>query len=88
MLQSERDALFNAVQEWQGYQDPMHLLRKRGTLCLFTFLLLGREGKVCFMQGSTAQCQASYSSESDFLLVETQISLDNRTCLITLSALP
>ncbi|KAJ1078086.1 hypothetical protein K5549_011413 [Capra hircus] len=32
MLQSEREALFNAVQEWQGYQDPMHLLRKRGFL--------------------------------------------------------
>ena len=88
MLQGEREALFNTVQDWQGYRDPVHLLRKRGTLCLFTLLLLGREGKVCFMQGSTAQCQASYSSESDFLLVEAQISLHNRTCLIKLSALP
>ncbi|KAM9722244.1 centrosome-associated protein ALMS1 isoform 10-T10 [Dama dama] len=32
MLQSERDALFNTVQEWQGYRDPVHLLRKRGFL--------------------------------------------------------
>ncbi|XP_068828420.1 centrosome-associated protein ALMS1 [Capricornis sumatraensis] len=32
MLQSEREALFNTVQEWQGYRDPMHLLRKRGFL--------------------------------------------------------
>ncbi|KAI4577072.1 hypothetical protein MJT46_002907 [Ovis ammon polii x Ovis aries] len=32
MLQTEREALFNAVQEWQGYRDPMHLLHKRGFL--------------------------------------------------------
>ncbi|XP_044781706.2 Alstrom syndrome protein 1 isoform X4 [Bubalus bubalis] len=32
MLQSEREALFNTVQEWQGYRDPVHLLRKRGFL--------------------------------------------------------
>ena len=41
MLQSEREALFNTVQEWQGYRDPVHLLRKRGTLGLFTFLPQG-----------------------------------------------
>ncbi|XP_040079775.1 Alstrom syndrome protein 1 isoform X2 [Oryx dammah] len=32
MLESEREALFNTVQEWQGYRDPRHLLRKRGFL--------------------------------------------------------
>ncbi|XP_060268330.1 centrosome-associated protein ALMS1 isoform X5 [Ovis aries] len=32
MLQTEREALFNAVQEWQGYRDPMYLLHKRGFL--------------------------------------------------------
>ncbi|XP_055256257.1 centrosome-associated protein ALMS1 isoform X4 [Moschus berezovskii] len=32
MLQSEREALFNTVQEWRGCRDPMHLLRKRGFL--------------------------------------------------------
>ncbi|XP_010828061.1 PREDICTED: Alstrom syndrome protein 1 isoform X7 [Bison bison bison] len=32
MLQSEREALFNTVQEWRGYRDPVHLLRKRGFL--------------------------------------------------------
>ncbi|XP_061287884.1 centrosome-associated protein ALMS1 isoform X4 [Bos javanicus] len=32
MLQSEREALFNTVQDWQGYRDPVHLLRKRGFL--------------------------------------------------------
>ena len=69
MLQSEREALFNTVQEWQGCRDPVHLLHKRGTLCLFTFRLLGREGKLCFMQGGTAQCQTSYSSERDFRLL-------------------
>ena len=82
MLQSEREALFNTVRGWQGHRDATHLLPKRGILFLFTFLLLGREGKVCFMQGSTAQCQASYRPESDLLLVETQISLGSRTCPI------
>ncbi|XP_057596835.1 centrosome-associated protein ALMS1 isoform X2 [Hippopotamus amphibius kiboko] len=32
MLQSEREALFNTVREWQGCRDPMHLLPKRGFL--------------------------------------------------------
>nr|XP_020738993.1 Alstrom syndrome protein 1 isoform X9 [Odocoileus virginianus texanus] len=32
MLQSEREALFNTVQEWQGYRDPVHLLHRRGFL--------------------------------------------------------
>ncbi|XP_065785623.1 centrosome-associated protein ALMS1 isoform X6 [Muntiacus reevesi] len=32
MLQSEREALFNTAQEWQGYRDPVHLLHKRGFL--------------------------------------------------------
>ncbi|XP_058406923.1 centrosome-associated protein ALMS1 isoform X7 [Diceros bicornis minor] len=32
MLQSEREALFNAVREWQGYRDPMRPLPKRGFL--------------------------------------------------------
>ncbi|XP_037662494.1 Alstrom syndrome protein 1 isoform X2 [Choloepus didactylus] len=30
VLQSERDALFNAAREWQGYQDPVRPLRARG----------------------------------------------------------
>uniref|UniRef100_A0A8C3WT53 ALMS1 centrosome and basal body associated protein n=1 Tax=Catagonus wagneri TaxID=51154 RepID=A0A8C3WT53_9CETA len=34
VLQSEREALFNTVQEWQGCRDPMHELPKRGTPCL------------------------------------------------------
>ncbi|XP_008569387.1 PREDICTED: Alstrom syndrome protein 1 [Galeopterus variegatus] len=29
MLQSERDALFNTVREWQGCRNPMHTLPKR-----------------------------------------------------------
>ncbi|XP_059883741.1 putative ALMS1-like protein [Delphinus delphis] len=32
MLQSEREALFNTVQEWQGHRDAMHLLPKRDFL--------------------------------------------------------
>ncbi|TEA29334.1 hypothetical protein DBR06_SOUSAS8610004 [Sousa chinensis] len=32
MLQSEREALFNTVREWQGHRDAMHLLPKRGFL--------------------------------------------------------
>ncbi|XP_033694127.1 centrosome-associated protein ALMS1 isoform X2 [Tursiops truncatus] len=32
MLQSEREALFNTVREWQGHWDAMHLLPKRGFL--------------------------------------------------------
>ncbi|XP_028352589.1 centrosome-associated protein ALMS1 isoform X2 [Physeter macrocephalus] len=32
MLQSEREALFNTVREWQGQRDAMHLLPKRGFL--------------------------------------------------------
>ncbi|XP_054557709.1 centrosome-associated protein ALMS1 isoform X7 [Talpa occidentalis] len=32
MLQSEREALFNTVREWQGYRDPMNPLSKRGFL--------------------------------------------------------
>uniref|UniRef100_A0A8C3WRS7 ALMS1 centrosome and basal body associated protein n=1 Tax=Catagonus wagneri TaxID=51154 RepID=A0A8C3WRS7_9CETA len=32
VLQSEREALFNTVQEWQGCRDPMHELPKRGFL--------------------------------------------------------
>ncbi|XP_012587030.1 PREDICTED: Alstrom syndrome protein 1 [Condylura cristata] len=32
MLQSEREALFNTVREWQCYRDPMHPLSKRGFL--------------------------------------------------------
>ncbi|XP_053781831.1 centrosome-associated protein ALMS1 isoform X3 [Desmodus rotundus] len=32
MFQSEREALFNTVREWQGHRDPMRLLPKRGFL--------------------------------------------------------
>ncbi|XP_059972990.1 centrosome-associated protein ALMS1 isoform X3 [Mesoplodon densirostris] len=32
MLQSEREALFSTVREWQGHRDAMHLLPKRGFL--------------------------------------------------------
>ncbi|XP_054945238.1 centrosome-associated protein ALMS1-like [Physeter macrocephalus] len=32
MLQSEREAPFNTVREWQGQRDAMHLLPKRGFL--------------------------------------------------------
>ncbi|XP_029793461.1 Alstrom syndrome protein 1 [Suricata suricatta] len=32
MLQSEREALFNTVREWQGCQEPMRRLPKRGFL--------------------------------------------------------
>ncbi|XP_005662522.1 Alstrom syndrome protein 1 isoform X4 [Sus scrofa] len=32
VLQSEREALFNTVQEWQGCRNPMHQLPKRGFL--------------------------------------------------------
>lgn len=60
VLQSEREALFNTVQEWQGCRNPMHQLPKRGASCPLAFLLVGRRGKVCFIQGSTAQYQASY----------------------------
>ena len=52
MLQSEREALFNTVQDWQGYRDPVHLLRKRGTLCLFTLLYLVERAR-------SASCKAA-----------------------------
>ncbi|XP_073647347.1 centrosome-associated protein ALMS1 isoform X12 [Tursiops truncatus] len=38
MLQSEREALFNTVREWQGHWDAMHLLPKRGFIRARLFL--------------------------------------------------
>nr|XP_030733441.1 Alstrom syndrome protein 1 isoform X6 [Globicephala melas] len=38
MLQSEREALFNTVREWQGHRDAMHLLPKRGFIRARLFL--------------------------------------------------
>lgn len=75
MLQSEREALFNTEREWQGYRD---LLSKRGTLV--SFLLRGREGKVCFLVGAVLNAGPVTWTESDFWLAEIHISLASRTC--------
>uniref|UniRef100_A0A4X1W6V6 ALMS1 centrosome and basal body associated protein n=1 Tax=Sus scrofa TaxID=9823 RepID=A0A4X1W6V6_PIG len=37
VLQSEREALFNTVQEWQGCRNPMHQLPKRETQSSVTY---------------------------------------------------
>ncbi|KAG5211672.1 hypothetical protein JEQ12_014101 [Ovis aries] len=58
MLQTEREALFNAVQEWQGYRDPMYLLHKRGFLAAQKKRPIGkkemiqRSKRVGFLTGS------------------------------------
>lgn len=43
MLQSEREALFNTVREWQGYQDPICPLLKRGFLAAQKDRLIGKK---------------------------------------------
>ncbi|ELK18382.1 Alstrom syndrome protein 1 [Pteropus alecto] len=43
MLQSEREALFNTVKEWQSYQDPICPLPKRGFLAAQKDRLIGKK---------------------------------------------
>ncbi|XP_016058070.1 PREDICTED: Alstrom syndrome protein 1 isoform X2 [Miniopterus natalensis] len=43
VLQSEREALFNAASEWQGLGDPGHLLPKRGFLAAQKYRPVGKK---------------------------------------------
>lgn len=70
MLQSEREALFNTVREWQGYQDPICPLLKRGAL--FTCLLRGRGGKSLLAKEYCSMLSQLHTQEVTFCLLRQQ----------------